>query len=232
MLQFRIAIPPVPHGLRAFDCIPIWALNDDHFIALHYTSLIEKLRNANAKEDNLNRGTVTLLSLPDIHWIKSHIESEHHDQLHAFVFSYFYGMLHGSILHYAGAGMIKMPMAYGQRVSDGGYLYLRYDPAAKLCPSIFGMYGPLVCGRHVDGAWLPSCTHIAQSVLDLPQLEHIALMGRVGVVSYAEQVAGENDDEKRSNAMNAMCDLRQNDRTANGISIFEMSPEHPIVKNI
>lgn len=223
MTSFTIAVPPLPHGLRAFDGIPVWVLDDSHFIATTYSSLVEKLRNDNAREDNPTRGTVTLLSLPDIHWLKSHIDPEHVEHLHAFVASYLFGVLYGSTLHYTGPILTKIPMSHGQRVTDGGYLYLHYDASAQLCPSIFGMYGRHVCGRHDRGAWLPRCTNITQRVLDMPDLEHVALMGRVAIVSYAK------DAEDETSAMDAVCDLRKNESRA---SVFEMCVEHPIAKKI
>jgi hypothetical protein len=218
MHQFPIRTPPVPHGLRAFDCIAVWALDREHFLATTYATLIDKLKNTNAKEVDHQDETFTLLSLPDIYWIKSHIDPEHIDHLHAFIASYFYGILHGHTLHFSGAGLIKMPISPDSRVSDGGYLYLAYDEQAELCASIFGLYGELPCGRHVQGTWLPRCTHIAQSVLDLPDLQNIMLMGRVAIVSYA-----------RETTMEGLCDLRKYDTQA---SLFEMCPEHPVAKKI
>jgi hypothetical protein len=209
--KFPITIPPPPEPLKTFDCLPVWVLNSDHFFFVRYATLIEKLR------DNDDRPPSTLLSLPDIYWIKTHIAQADLPALHAFVFSYFYGILHGRHLHYAGAGLLKIPMAPGQRAWDGGYLYLEYDKDAEIHPEIFGMYGQRFCGLYTRGTWVPRCTNVTQSLLDVMGTDVVPL-GRVAVVSYVRDTT---DKDAR-----VLCDIREHESA----SLLELCPEHPIVK--
>lgn len=207
--KFDIVVPPLPAPLTAFDCLPVYALNNDHPLCIKYMNIIEKLR------DNNDRPPFTLLSLPDIYYIKSNIDQEDLPVLHSFVRSYFYGILHGHSLHYAGPGLLKIAMDAGSRAWDAGYLYLEYDEHAEICPEIFGLYGMRFCGLYTRGAWVPRCTNVTQPLLDIAN-SNIALLGRVTVVSYTR--------DNSSKGMRALCDLRENSTA----SVLELCPEHPI----
>lgn len=207
--KMHITAPPPPPELRTFDCLPVWVINATDAFAEAYTHLLQKLRG------DAEAPPFTLLALPDINWLKSHIEPRDRALLHDTIAGRLYGVLCGSQLIFSGSVLTKMPMSPGNRVWDGGYAYLAYDTDVEMPSSIFGMYGQRFCGLHTRGAWLPRCTNVTQSLLDQP-LADVALIGRVTVVTNARELSNHA----------ALFDLRLTDSA----STFEMCPEHPIAK--
>lgn len=218
LLQFFVPTPPLPPGLLSFDSIPVWVLDKDHFIATAYRHLIEKLK-CPENIPLVNCDDYTLLSMPDIYWIKSHISPEHLDALRAFVYSCFYGILKGSLLKYAGNIFSTFPVEHMSIENAGGYLYVEYDHKLEICPTIFGLYGEQLTGLYTTGAWVFRATNITQQLCDLEHLEFIAPIGRIGPVSYVRP--------STKNPMKGACDLRKYEKHACRLSLF---PEHPHAK--
>lgn len=209
LYQFIITTPPVPPGLHSFDFIPVWVLNKNHALAQKYDHLIKKLQTTQEANDKF-----TLLSLPDIEWIKTFINEEHFEELHAFVRGYFYGVLHGSLLKYAGNMLASVPLEHAP--SSGGYLYIEYDPSINIPPEIFGLYGAQLTGLQTKGTWEFRTTTITQPLLDLNNLERIAPIGRIGPIT--------SEGLPFDNFAGIAHDLRTHEKHARR---FTLSPEHP-----
>lgn len=216
-LQFFVAAPPVPRGLLGFKRIPVWVMNKDHPLAVKYEHLLSKLRSATTEGDAKPR--YTLLSLPDILWMTTHMEEEDFRAMGLFVYSYFYGTLLGSLLKYGGVILSAVPLAVDNQPSDGGYLYVQFIPTATICPTIFGLYGEFPTGLRTTGAWVFRCIPVTRRLCNEQNLESIAPIGRIGTVSRVNVPY---------DFMRATCDLRLNDYEACWIDVF---PEHPIQKH-
>lgn len=218
LLQFPVSTPPLPPGLLSFDRLPVWVLDKDHFFTNTYRHLIEKLKSPQDRSLS-NNDDYTLLSMPDIYWLKSHIDPEHLDELHAFVYSYFYGILKQSLLKYAGPIFSTIPVEGLREQNAGGYLYVEYDHKLEICPVVFGLYGEQLTGLHTTGAWVFRATNITQQLCDLPNLQFITPIGRIGPVSFVRP--------STANPMDVACDLRKYEKHASRLNIF---PEHPHTK--
>lgn len=215
LLQFFVSTPPLPPGLQSFDRFPVWVLDKNHFFATTYRHLIEKLKSPQDRSLS-NNDDYTLLSMPDIYWLKSYIEPEHLTELHSFVYSFFYGILKKTLLKYAGPILSTIPIEGLREENAGGYLYVEYVHNLEICPVIFGLYGEQYTGLHTKGAWVFRATNITEQLCDHTNLQFVNPIGRIGPVSYARP--------STSNPMSVACDLRKYEEHASRLSVF---PEHP-----